>query len=84
MEYIAEIVVTLKDGIRDSQGIAIDTVLKRTGFEGNSRMAVGKYFMFSVNSENEKIAFNKVNKICQEVLTNPVLENFEIRSIKRK
>jgi phosphoribosylformylglycinamidine synthase len=78
VKYKADIVVTLKNGVRDPQGSAIETVLKRTGMETDPNVAVGKYFSVVVNGESEQEAKSKLANICQEVLSNPVLEKYEI------
>ena len=78
MKYKADIVVTLKNGVRDPQGSAIETVLKRTGMEKFPDVSVGKFFSVTVNGESEQDAKSKLQEICQEVLSNPVLEKYEI------
>ena len=82
MEYRAEIKVVLKDGIRDVQGSAVETVLKRIGLVERPKVCVGKFFTIDVNAENEDEAQKKFEKIANEVLSNPVLEQYEIIGIK--
>jgi phosphoribosylformylglycinamidine synthase len=76
VKYKADVTVTLKDGIRDPQGAAIETVLKRTGMEAG--VSAGKFFSVSVDGASEDDARLKLETICREVLSNPVLEKFEI------
>ena len=77
-KYKADVTVTLKKGVRDPQGTAVDTVLKRTGLEANAEVQVGKYFTLSVSATGEAEAREKLNKICEDVLSNPVLERYEV------
>ena len=77
-KYKADVIVTLKKGVRDPQGTAVDTVLRRTGLEENAEVQVGKFFMLSVNGSNELDAREKLSKICEDVLSNPVLERYEV------
>lgn len=77
-KYKADIIVKLKKGVRDPQGAAIDTVLKRTGTEDEAQVQVGKFFTLSVTGENETAAKEKLNLICEDVLSNPVLESYKI------
>jgi len=77
-KYKADIIVTLKKGVRDPQGTAVDMVLKRTGLAENAEVQVGKFFTLSVSGNNESDARNKLNKICEDVLSNPVLESYEV------
>ena len=84
LKYEADIVVTLKNGVRDPQGSAIETVLKRTGMEENPNVAVGKFFSVIVNGENESAAKAKLENICQEVLSNPILEKYKIERFEQQ
>lgn len=77
-QYKADVIVTLKKGVRDPQGTAVDTVLRRTGLEQKAEVQVGKYFSLSVSGNNETDAKEKLDKICEDVLSNPVLERYEI------
>lgn len=77
-KYKADVVVTLKKGVRDPQGTAVDTILRRTGLEESASVQVGKFFTLSVTGNDEIDAKNKLNKICEDVLSNPVLESYEI------
>lgn len=77
-KYKADVVVTLKKGVRDPQGTAVDTILRRTGLEESASVQVGKFFTLSVSGNDEIDARNKLNKICEDVLSNPVLESYEI------
>lgn len=80
-KYKADVIVKLKKGVRDPQGTAVDTVLKRTGLEENAEVQVGKFFTLSVNGNNESDARKKLNKICEDVLSNPVLESYEVERL---
>lgn len=77
-KYKADVIVKLKNGVRDPQGTAVDTVLRRTGFEEMAEVQVGKYFTLCVTGQNDSDAKEKLNKICEDVLSNPVLESYKI------
>lgn len=83
MKFLAEITVNLKDGVRDVQGSAIDTVLRRTKIEDNANVKVGKFFKFFVEGEGENIARAKLNTICSEVLSNPILEKYNVEKFEK-
>ena len=83
MRYKADIIVTLKKGVRDPQGSAIETILKRTGMESEPSVAVGKYFSVTVSGKDEKEAKAKLENICQEVLSNPILEIYKIQRFSK-
>lgn len=76
--YRANVVVTLKDGVRDPQGSAIATILKRTKIEDEPNVGVGKFFSIEVDGNSESSAKEKLEHIAQEVLSNPILEKYEI------
>lgn len=78
MKYKANVVVTLKNGVRDPQGSAIATVLKRMKIENEPNVGVGKFFSIEVEESNETQAKTKLEHIAQEVLSNPILEKYEI------
>lgn len=82
-KYKAEVIVTLKNGVRDPQGSAVDTVLKRIGMEEESHVNVGKYFTLNVSAEDDSKAQEKLNKICEDILSNPVLEKYRIERFER-
>lgn len=84
MNYCAEVTVTLKNGVRDPQGAAVETVLKRTKIDDNAEVKVGKYFMLNLEAENEESALMKLNHICSEVLSNPILESYKIERFVQK
>jgi phosphoribosylformylglycinamidine synthase len=77
-KYKADVIVRLKKGVRDPQGAAVDVILKRTGIEEEAFVEAGKFFSLSVTGKDELDAKDKLNKICADVLSNPVLENYEI------
>ena len=77
-KYKADIIVTLKNGVRDPQGSAIDIVLKRTGSQDEADVKVGKFFTLSVTGQDEAAAKEKLDKICEDVLSNPVLETYKV------
>jgi phosphoribosylformylglycinamidine synthase len=66
------------------QGAAVETVLKRTNIENNAEVKVGKYFTLSVSADNAKEAEGKINHICSEVLSNPILESYNIMRLEQR
>jgi phosphoribosylformylglycinamidine synthase len=83
MKYNAEVIVTLKEGIRDPQGTAVNTVLKRTGMDPDPDVRVGKYFILAINGQNDQEAMEKLTNICNEVLSNPILESYKIERFEK-
>ena len=73
-----KVIVTLKDGVLDPQGKAIQQTLNSMGFSEVKEIRQGKYFDIEVNIEDEKKAKNKVEEMCQKLLANLVIEDYKI------
>lgn len=78
MKYKADVIVTLKNGVRDPQGSAIETVLKRMEIDKKPSVGVGKFFTLELEGANKRTAQEKLEHIASEVLSNPILEKYEI------
>jgi phosphoribosylformylglycinamidine synthase subunit PurS len=71
------ILVRPKPGILDPQGEAVESSLKHLGFSvGEAR--VGRLVDLEVEATNEAEAREQVEKMCAELLTNPLIESYEI------
>ncbi len=73
-----KVVVTLKNGVLDPQGKAIQQTLNGMGFSNVNEVRQGKFFEVDVNENDEAKAKIKVEDMCKKLLANLVIENFEI------
>ena len=73
-----KVVVTLKNGVLDPQGKAIQQTLVSLGFSDVNSVRQGKFFEIDVKDNDEKKAKIKVEDMCKKLLANLVIENFEI------
>ncbi len=73
-----KVIVTLKDGVLDPQGKAIQQTLNGMGFSNVKEVRQGKYFDIEVNESNESEAKSKVNEMCKKLLANLVIEDFKV------
>lgn len=75
IESKARILIRLKPGILDAQGSAILNALKSLGFDEVLEVRVGKLLeiRFDRKMEEEK----RIERMCKELLVNPVMENYE-------
>ena len=73
-----EVIVTLKDGVLDPQGKAIQQTLNGMGFSNIKEVRQGKYFVVEVNENDEAKAKTKVEDMYKKLLANLVIENFKI------
>lgn len=74
----AMVVVRPKDGILDPQGDAVRHSLRKLGFEVSSAR-VGRVVDLELAAENQEEAQAQVQRMCSELLANPLIESFEIR-----
>ncbi len=73
-----KVIVTLKNGVLDPQGKAIQQTLNGMGFASVNEVRQGKFFEVDVNEKDETKAKIKVEDMCKKLLANLVIENFEI------
>ena len=74
----ARIHVYLKDGVLDPQGEAISGSLKHLGFEGVDSVRQGKLIELELNTADAEAAHEQVKAMCDKLLANPVIENYDI------
>ena len=73
-----KVTVTLKNGVLDPQGKAIQQTLNGMGFANVEEVRQGKYFEVEVNEKDENKAKSKVEEMCKKLLANLVIEDFKI------
>jgi phosphoribosylformylglycinamidine synthase subunit PurS len=73
----ATILVRPKSGILDPQGAAVETALEHLGF-AVSGARVGKVVDLEVTSEDATEARAQLEKMCEQLLANPLMESYEI------
>ena len=71
---IVKIHVTLKEGVLDPQGKAVQGSLHSLGFPSVEDVRVGKYIELKLAEEEN--AEKKVEEMCNKLLANPVVENY--------
>ena len=73
-----KVIVTLKDGVLDPQGKAIQQTLNGMDFSDVKQVRQGKYFDIEVNINDENKAKSKVDEMCKQLLANLVIEDYKI------
>ncbi len=71
-------IVTLKNGVLDPQGKAIQQTLNGMAFDNVSEVRQGKYFDIEVNESDEGRAKSQVEEMCKKLLANLVIEDYKI------
>ena len=73
-----KVVVTLKSGVLDPQGKAIQQTLNGMGFVNVKDVRQGKYFDIDIDENDEQKAKLSAEEICKKLLANQVIEDFKI------
>ena len=73
-----KVIVTLKDGVLDPQGKAIQQTLNGMGFANVKDVRQGKYFDIDINENDEQKAKLAAEEICKKLLANQVIEDFKV------
>lgn len=74
--------VSLKAGVLDSQGKAVHHALDSLHFNNVSDVRVGKQIVLQLDESDESKARADVEKMCEELLANTVIEDYEIELVK--
>lgn len=72
----AKIHVTLKEGILDPQGKAIEHALESLGFKNAANVRVGKYMELDLDEKDGAKAEAQVKSMCEKLLANTIIEEY--------
>jgi phosphoribosylformylglycinamidine synthase subunit PurS len=73
-----EVLVTLKDGLSDPQGKAVEAALPALGWSNVAHVRVGKHIRLEVDAENVAAARAQVEEMATRLLSNPVIEDARV------
>lgn len=76
--YKVEAEIMPKRGVNDPQGESVLSGLRLLGFDGASRVRVGKLIRFQVEAESTDAARAQATEMCDKLLANPVIEEYEL------
>ncbi|MCB2100969.1 MAG: phosphoribosylformylglycinamidine synthase subunit PurS [Rhodobacterales bacterium] len=74
----AKVHVTLKAGVLDPQGKAVEHALGALGFDGINGVRQGKYIEIDLKDADAGQARDRVEAMCKQLLANTVIENYAI------
>ncbi|WP_117191218.1 phosphoribosylformylglycinamidine synthase subunit PurS [Rhizobium terrae] len=74
----ARVTVTLKNGVLDPQGKAIEGALGSLGFSGVGQVRQGKVFDLELDGADKAKAEADLKAMCEKLLANTVIENYTI------
>jgi phosphoribosylformylglycinamidine synthase subunit PurS len=82
MTFAVEVIVALKPVVNDPQGLVVRDSLHRLGFGGVRGVRVGKHIEVEVDATNEADAREQVERMCEQLLRNTVIEDSRIGSLR--
>lgn len=77
--FKAEIEITLKKGILDVQGKAVEQALHSIGYQSVNNVRIGKYVELIVEAQSIEEANNIVKEATEKLISNPIIEDFKLR-----
>ena len=77
----ARVTVTLKNGVLDPQGKAIEDALSGLGFDGVGSVRQGKVFDVELQGTDKAKAEADLKAMCDSLLANTVIENYSVTLI---
>ena len=82
MTYSVEVIVALKPVVNDPQGLVVRDSLHRLGFSGVRAVRMGKHIELEIDAEGDADARDQVERMCEQLLRNTVIEDSRIASIR--
>lgn len=78
MIFKAKIYITLKESVLDPQGNAVKKSLHSLQYDEVKDVRIGKYMELEVEAERDEIARERVTEMCEKLLANTVIEDYQI------
>ena len=82
MRFAVEVLVTLKAGLADPQGKAVEGALPALGWTNVAGVRVGKHVRLEVESDDEASARAQVEEMATRLLSNPVIEDSRVLEVR--
>lgn len=72
----AKVYVTIKQGVLDPQGVAVQGALHSMGFQEVESLRIGKYMELTLDTDNRAEAEERLKAMCEKLLANTVVEDY--------
>ena len=82
--FTFEVMVTLKEGLADPQGKAVESALPSLGWTNVRHVRVGKHIKLDVEADDEASALEQVRGMAVRLLSNPVIEEYQVLEVAPK
>ena len=83
MKFTAKIDVMPLKSLLDPQGKAVSASMGNVGLSEIENVRIGKHITLEIEAENKKVASAKIDKACQKMLCNQIMESYEF-TVKEK
>ena len=70
--------ISLKNGVLDPQGKAIENSLTNLGFDKVENVRQGKFIELDINEDDPLQAHKQATDMCEKLLANTVIENYQV------
>ena len=70
--------IALRNGVLDPAGKAVEHALNSLGFNNASNVRIGKQIVLDIEAKDKEEAMAQLKTMCEELLANPVIEDYEI------
>lgn len=74
--YQAKVYVTLRPSVLDPAGTAVQSGLQHLGYDNVGSVRIGKYVELTLTAADEGDARTQLDRMCDQLLANPVIENY--------
>ena len=78
MTFVFEVLVTLKPGLSDPQGKAVEGALPALGWTNVHDVHVGKHIRLTIDADDAAVARAQMDEMARRLLSNPVIEEYRI------
>ena len=78
MIFQAEVLITPREGVLDTQGKAVEKTLIHLGYKGLDEVRVGKIVKMKLEADTEQEAVKSLESMCSDLLCNDLIETFNI------
>jgi phosphoribosylformylglycinamidine synthase subunit PurS len=76
--------ISLKNGVLDPEGRAIENSLLNLGFKDFKNIRIGKQIILNIDKTNKSEVLEQANNMCETILANTVIENYKIDILEDK
>ena len=73
--------ISLKNGVLDPEGQAIESVLSNLNFTDVSKVRIGKQIILNVDRPSKEEVIKIADNMCRDLLANTVIENYHIEAL---